>query len=100
VVVDPVRGSSIVFQPPETYTAADATPPMHDWYGVNYGGTNWGIASFADPNIPTRMDYAYTASATANEMDAFTAWWTAIPYDPRKVNPANPPPVIANVCPA
>ncbi len=101
-IVDPVRGTSIFFQPPETYTVADSVPVLpRDWYGVVFGGTNWGICTFTDPNIPTRTDSAYcssASSATNNEMDAMTAWWTAIPYDPRKVGAATP--TIANDCPA
>ncbi len=102
-IFDPARGtgSNILFQPPETYTVADSVPVLpHDWYGVAFGGTNWGISSFADPNIPTRIDYAFSSSATnatGNEMDAMTAWWTAIPYDPRNVGAATP--TIAKDCP-
>ncbi len=99
-IFDPVRGTgaNILFQPPETYTSADATPPMYDWYGVLYGGTNWGISGFTDPNIPTRTDYAYSSNATVNELDVMTAWWTSIPYDPRKVGAATP--TVAADCPA
>jgi hypothetical protein len=97
-VYDPARGSgtNILFQPPETYSTADSGL-AHDWYGVIFGGTNWGIASFADPNIPARTDYAYTSSATNTEMDAMTGWWSAIPYDPRKAG--GPTPTIAQDCP-
>jgi hypothetical protein len=93
--IDPARGT-IAFQPYENYTSADSTLG-YDWYGVLYGGKNWSIASFTDPNIPTRIDYAYGSNATQNEFDAFTAWWSAIPYDPRKVGAATP--LSSNVCP-
>jgi hypothetical protein len=98
-ITDPARpGSWISFQPYENYTSADSTLG-YDWYGVLFGGNAWQIGTFADPVIPGKTDYDYTAHPTVNEFDAYLGWWAAIPYDPRLVVPGAAPPVTASVCP-
>jgi hypothetical protein len=98
-LVDPARGTSIVFQPKENYTPADATL-AYDWYGVSFGGTPWSVATTPDPYHAGQIDYRYVENATSDGLDAFASWWGAMPYDPRLVVPTAAPPTTATVCPA
>jgi hypothetical protein len=99
-LVDPARGTSIVFQPYENYTPADAPPLAYDWYGVLFGGGNWSLATFADPYTAGKTDSTYSASANGNEFDADEGWWSAMPYDPRLVVPGAAAPTATADCPA
>ncbi len=96
-IVDPVRGTTIKFQPYENYTSADSGL-TYDWYGVWFGGTAWFTGTSTTASGVTYPDFG--SNATENEFDAYAGWWTAIPYDPRKVVPTAAAPATAAVCPA
>lgn len=98
-LVDPARGTSIVFQPYENYTPADSTL-AYDWYGVSFGGTTWSVVTAPDPYHPGVTDYSYAENSAGNGLDVFASWWGAMPYDPRLVIPAAAAPTTAAVCPA
>ncbi len=83
-LIDPVRGSSIQFQPKEVYSTADSGKP-YDWYSVNFGGNAWQISSFWN-GPANQTNYGYSVYPTVDDMSAYVGWWTAIPYDPRKVD--------------
>jgi hypothetical protein len=87
VILDPARSGSIQFQPYENYTSADSGL-SYDWYGVWFGGTAWFTGTSTTAGGVTYPDYG--TNATYNEFDAYAGWWTAIPYDPRKVGAATP----------
>jgi hypothetical protein len=98
-LVDPARGSSLVFQPYENYTSADSTL-AYDWYGVSFGGTGWSTSTSPDPNHPGQIDYSYVENSSGSGLDVFASWWGSMPYDPRLVIPNAAPPTVAAVCPA
>jgi hypothetical protein len=96
-IVDPVRGSTIQFQPPETYTPSDSGL-SYDWYGVWFGGSAWFTGTSTTAGGVTYPDFG--SNATENELDAYAGWWSSMPYDPRLVNSNTPLPTSAADCPA
>jgi len=100
-VNDPARPGNKAFQPYEQYTKVDGpgSGAPYDWYGVLFGGTSWSVGTYLDTN--NNVTYpVYYSNATQNEMDAYTGWWTAIPYDPRLVVKDAPMPTTTTACPS
>jgi hypothetical protein len=99
-LLDPARSGSILFQPYENYTSADApaTGLAYDWYGVEFGGNAWFTGTSTTAGGVTYPDFG--SNEGANELDAYAGWWSSIPYDPRLVIPGAVAPVAATVCPA
>lgn len=96
-LVDPARGSNILFQPVEVYDGTPNHPDYVDWYSTDFGGNTFQIVSFVDPNTK-QTQYGYSSQLLSNEMSAFTAWWSSIPIDPRNFDKS--PVDLTKVCPA
>jgi hypothetical protein len=80
ILADPIR-PGVTFQPDEHYSATAADLGYgHDWYGFHLSGNEYTVGSV---NQNGHTYYGYAATLQVSELSAFTAFWSAIPYDMR-----------------
>ena len=78
-LIDPIRGSTTTFQPDEQYSLTDSGD-AHDWYGFHLDGNQYKVGSVTTNG---HTYYGYAATLAVSELSAFTAFWSAVPYDMR-----------------
>jgi hypothetical protein len=88
-LVDPIRGTT-TFQPDEKYSTTDSAYG-HDWYGFHLDGDEYTVGSVTQNG---HTYYGYAAMLAVSELSAFSAFWSAIPYDMR-----NAPNINNNITP-